>query len=146
MPTKVQISTFKLFPKDVDLFIKWLIPGTVVFTVCYNIPKFFEITTVVDPETNLTAIVGTEMRQNPLYMSLYLVWSKIILTGKVKMKFKSLKRRLFSNKRKWFTLTVKMHLVCFKRIHGWEKMKHLVFSNIFSRNNLHVKEKIDFIR
>jgi hypothetical protein len=57
-----------------------LIPATVLFTVTFNIPKFFEITTVVDPETNNTAIVGTELRQNPLYMSIYLVWSKLILT------------------------------------------------------------------
>ena len=63
-----------------DLFIKWLIPATVLFTVSYNIPKFFEITTILDPDTNNTVIVGTEMRQNPLYMSYYLVWSKLILT------------------------------------------------------------------
>jgi hypothetical protein len=64
----------------VDLFIKWLIPATVLFTVSYNIPKFFEITTVQDPDTNNAVIVGTELRQNPLYKSLYLVWSKLILT------------------------------------------------------------------
>ena len=51
-----------------------------MFTVTYNIPKFFEITTIVDPDTNHTVIVGTEMRQNPIYMPYYLVWSKLILT------------------------------------------------------------------
>jgi hypothetical protein len=35
-----------------------------VFTVTYNIPKFFEITTELDPDTNNTVIVGTAMRQN----------------------------------------------------------------------------------
>jgi hypothetical protein len=57
-----------------------LIPATIIFTVTFNIPKFFEIKAVVDTETNMTVIVGTEMRQNPLYMSIYLVWSKLILT------------------------------------------------------------------
>ena len=33
-----------VFPfKDVDVLKKWLIPSTVVFTVIYNIPKFFEV-------------------------------------------------------------------------------------------------------
>ena len=33
-----------VFPfKNVDEVKKWLIPSTVVFTVIYNIPKFFEV-------------------------------------------------------------------------------------------------------
>jgi hypothetical protein len=32
----------------------------------------------LDPETNRTKVVSTAMRQNPLYMSLYVFWSKFI--------------------------------------------------------------------
>ena len=33
-----------VFPfKDVDVVKRWLIPGTVIFTIVYNVPKFFEV-------------------------------------------------------------------------------------------------------
>ena len=38
---------------------------------------------MVDPYTNETVIVGTEMRQNPIYTQVYVVWSKLILTDLV---------------------------------------------------------------
>ena len=31
-----------------------------------------------DPEINRSVVVSTEMRQNPLYVSLYVFWSKFI--------------------------------------------------------------------
>ncbi len=35
-----------VFPfKDVDVVKRWLLPSTVIFTVVYNIPKFFEVNT-----------------------------------------------------------------------------------------------------
>lgn len=44
---------------------------------------FCKVTTMVDPYTNETVIVGTEMRQNPIYTQVYVVWSKLILTDLV---------------------------------------------------------------
>ena len=41
-----------VFPlKDFRCIKKWLLPFTAIFTVVYNIPKFFEVTTVTDPGT-----------------------------------------------------------------------------------------------
>ena len=37
----------------------------------------------MDPQTNETIIVGTAMRNNPYYASVYVVWSKLILTDLV---------------------------------------------------------------
>ena len=70
-----------VFPlKDFRCVKKWLLPSTAIFTVVYNIPKFFEVHTVTDPETNETRIEVTAMRNNPIYVSVYVVWGKLILT------------------------------------------------------------------
>ena len=45
----------------------------------YNSPKFWELTTYTDPETNTTIITGTELRQNFYYLSIYTVYSKLII-------------------------------------------------------------------
>jgi membrane-bound ClpP family serine protease len=42
-----------------------------------------QVTTTVDPYTNETIIVGTAMRANPIYKSVYVVWSKLVLTDLV---------------------------------------------------------------
>lgn len=70
-----------VFPlRDFSCVKRWLIPTTVMFTAAYNVPKFFEVTTTKDPVTNRTVIVGTDLRHHPLYKTLYVVWSKLILT------------------------------------------------------------------
>ena len=47
--------------------------------VFYNLPTFFEITTVKDPETNTTVIAGTSLRKNMLYFAIYKVYAKIAI-------------------------------------------------------------------
>ena len=48
-------------------------PTSVAVTLAYNVPKFFEL------RIEEGAIVTTEMRNNALYSSLYVFWSKLIL-------------------------------------------------------------------
>lgn len=70
-----------VFPfKDVEVVKRWLLPCAVTFTVTYNIPKFFELTTEFDPYTNETQAVGTDMRRNQAYSRFYVFWSKVIVT------------------------------------------------------------------
>ena len=49
------------------------VPTSVAVTLAYNVPKFFEL------RIEEGAIVTTEMRNNALYSSLYVFWSKLIL-------------------------------------------------------------------
>ncbi len=51
-----------------------LIPFVVVFSVVYNIPKYFELKTVIDAETNLTVVEGTDLRLNKVYTTVYIFW------------------------------------------------------------------------
>ncbi|XP_059095091.1 uncharacterized protein LOC131889889 [Tigriopus californicus] len=57
---------------------KFLLPGTAVFSLVYNLPKFFEMETYVWPYTNETSVRQTDLRTHELYVSLYTFWSKII--------------------------------------------------------------------
>ena len=50
-----------------------------IFLVFYNLPTFFEITTVKDPDTNATIIAGTSLRKNMLYFAIYKVYAKIAI-------------------------------------------------------------------
>ena len=50
------------------------------FSVVYNSPVFFEITTVIDKEDNSTYIItGTSLRRNFIYFSVYKVYCKIAI-------------------------------------------------------------------
>ena len=49
------------------------VPISVAVTLAYNVPKFFEL------RIEEGAIVTTEMRNNALYSSLYVFWSKLVL-------------------------------------------------------------------
>ena len=42
-------------------------------------PTFFEITTVMDPETNSTVITGTSLRRNKMYFAIHKVYGKIAI-------------------------------------------------------------------
>lgn len=53
---------------------KILIPLSVLLTIVYNIPKFMELR--YNSETK--EIYQTSMRQSPLYIALYIFWSKFI--------------------------------------------------------------------
>ena len=47
--------------------------------VFYNLPTFFEITTVKDPTTNATVIAGTSLRKNKVYFAIHKVYAKIAI-------------------------------------------------------------------
>ena len=52
----------------------------ILFSVIYNSPTFFEITTAIDKEDNSTYIItGTSLRKNFIYFSVYKVYCKIAL-------------------------------------------------------------------
>jgi hypothetical protein len=46
----------------------------------YFVTKFFEVTVTRDPDTNKVIVAGSALRQNHLYVTIYVVWSKLILT------------------------------------------------------------------
>lgn len=56
-----------------------LLSFVVAFSVLYNIPKYFEMTTKTHPKTGSLYIESTPMRQNPTYIEFYVFWSKLIL-------------------------------------------------------------------
>ena len=58
---------------------KKLVSGIVLFSTFYNIPKFFENQTKLDTMSGKLVIESTALRQNPLYITLYVFWSKLIL-------------------------------------------------------------------
>lgn len=58
---------------------KGLMPIIFLCSICYNIPKFFELKTHTSIFTNETMIVATSLRRNPIYISVYLTWMKIII-------------------------------------------------------------------
>ena len=64
---------------------------TVIFSILYNIPRFFEVSWIIgsepDPdwlgEVNLTSgerpqIVMTNLRQDPTYISVYITWMYLV--------------------------------------------------------------------
>ncbi len=70
-----------VFPlRDVSCIKSWLIPFTTIFTIVFNFPKFFEISCSRDADTNKIVVSGSEMRQNHLYVTFYVVWGKLIVT------------------------------------------------------------------
>ena len=66
-------------PLKVFRYKKKLVTSIVIFAVLYNIPKYFENKTRFDESIGKTVIESTDLRQNPLYISLYVFWSKLIL-------------------------------------------------------------------
>jgi len=55
----------------------------VVFAVIYNLPRFFEVERVAAtmPNTNVTVytVTASALRQNPLYITIYLNWSYLLV-------------------------------------------------------------------
>lgn len=45
----------------------------------YSFPTFFELTTATEPENNSTVYVGTELRQNFVYFTVYKVYGKLVI-------------------------------------------------------------------
>lgn len=68
-----------VFPFKHFTWKKYLLPASVLFTVAYNLPKYFEMKIEYNAEAREAEIITTDMRRHPLYMSLYIFWSKFIL-------------------------------------------------------------------
>ena len=60
-------------------FKKNLLSFAVAFSILYNIPKYFEMETKENENTKQLYIESTKLRQDPIYISLYVFWSKLIL-------------------------------------------------------------------
>lgn len=67
---------------------KYLLPTSVIFSILYNLPKFFElrlkVSAIRDELTNDTnykdlRLVPTDLRMNWWYVTFYLFWSKFLL-------------------------------------------------------------------
>ncbi|XP_059079468.1 G-protein coupled receptor daf-37-like [Tigriopus californicus] len=68
-----------VFPFKHFTWKKYLLPASVLFTVAYNLPKYFEMKIQYNAEAREAEIITTAMRRHPLYMSMYVFWSKFIL-------------------------------------------------------------------
>ena len=68
-----------VFPLRQFTFKKHLLRVSILFAVLYNLPKFFEVYPTYNPATNATGINVTWLRKHPMYVSVYVVWSKVIL-------------------------------------------------------------------
>ena len=62
-----------------DWIRKKLLPLAVIFATTFNIPKFFELKTHKSIFRDQTFLVASALRKNPLYISIYMTWMKIIL-------------------------------------------------------------------
>lgn len=68
-----------VFPLRQFKFKRYLLLVSICFTVLYNLPKYFEVYPDYDPGSGVTNINTTWLRQNTVYISVYVVWSKLIL-------------------------------------------------------------------
>jgi len=53
----------------------------VFLSFCYNIPRFWEVTwqdTYYEEVGNVSSVVGTELRENPTYISIYITWLYLV--------------------------------------------------------------------
>lgn len=57
-----------------------LLGFSVVFAILYNVPKYFEMRVEWLDERNRTTVLTTDLRRNAVYASLYVVWSKLVIT------------------------------------------------------------------
>ena len=55
-----------------------LIPISITFAGLYNIPRFFELERYNFTYTNETLVRATKLRENPLYVSIYNTWMKMV--------------------------------------------------------------------
>ncbi|CAB4054859.1 unnamed protein product [Lepeophtheirus salmonis] len=55
-----------------------LLVGSLLFAAIYNIPRFFEVKSV-RMSTGEIALMASDLRNNPLYVQIYVFWSKFLL-------------------------------------------------------------------
>ena len=55
-----------------------LIPISITFAGLYNIPRFFELERYNFTYTNETLVRATKLRENPIYVSIYNTWMKMV--------------------------------------------------------------------
>ena len=54
------------------------IPISITFAGLYNIPRFFELERYNFTYTNETLVRATKLRENPIYVSIYNTWMKMV--------------------------------------------------------------------
>ncbi|XP_040583738.1 FMRFamide receptor-like [Lepeophtheirus salmonis] len=57
---------------------KLYVVSVVMLAFVYNIPRFFEISTIHNTTYNQTELVPTSLRTNPLYVKFYIAWMYVI--------------------------------------------------------------------
>ena len=76
------------FPRYQCLPRRYIIP-IVAFSICYNLPKFFELRTVLETDeeeaanstTSNYTIEPTAMRINEVYIKVYCIWMNFVFMG-----------------------------------------------------------------
>jgi len=59
----------------------WIITPVILFSLVYNLPRFFELEVYQNDYHNSTQIVPTAMRMHHLYVHIYIVWINLFVMG-----------------------------------------------------------------
>ena len=58
-----------------------IIIPVILFSLVYNLPRFFELEVYQDDYRNSTLVVPTAMRMHHLYVHIYIVWINLFVMG-----------------------------------------------------------------
>ena len=58
-----------------------LVAPVILFSLIYNLPRFFELQVEIDEYTNSTYVVPTLMRQHKHYIQIYIIWINLFVMG-----------------------------------------------------------------
>lgn len=67
-----------VFPLKSVTWKRYLLPVSTTIAILYNLPKYFEFEVKVNSKTNASYIATTSLRRDPIYINLYVFWSKVI--------------------------------------------------------------------
>ena len=60
---------------------RYYVIGILVISTVIDLPRFFELTTMTDKEGNIAGFVYTKLRNDPTYITAYIVWFRLIVTA-----------------------------------------------------------------
>ena len=61
--------------------VAWIITPVILFSLAYNLPRFFELQVYQDEYSNSTHVIPTAMRMHHLYVHIYIVWINLFVMG-----------------------------------------------------------------
>jgi len=61
--------------------VAWIITPVILFSLAYNLPRFFELQVYQDEYSNSTHVIPTDMRMHHLYVHIYIVWINLFVMG-----------------------------------------------------------------